>query len=694
MTKKGGGDGDEPREPGTPPSPEAEMEEAEASPSGQGFRQGTWMAYTDDDTGFIYYHCETTGETLWERPGGDAVVIDGDALLAGAGEGVAGQDGEGVSGFDSCEEYADSDSSSEAGDGDGDGDDDGDDDGHHAASTGHEGQGLRGGRYDDNDDDGQGGLDGGDGELPDGWEALYDDETGFPYYYHEASETVQWVRPGDEGLYQEVAEHDAALQGGGGSKAQVAEHTHTRESVTSPISMAEPSEREVGAAEGELKQLKDFMSKLVLGGDFSGGSGGDHPALTVSHAITNLAVASFGSMHRLEPMPQAAKARWLKEIEWLLLPVQHIVIMRPIAKVLPDGSHVEVMQQQQREDIARMLPALRGIDERLTMIQARFTSGDLEVAWHKQDKGSSSSSGKKPAGEAWWQDMPVVETPVSESFANSILKCLSVAERAQKEARSINDGVIISMPTPERYLKALPGNASQVLGKDTAKLLKKKEGFVRGDFMRKLSVADSHGAQSVIGKFQDAALIWSKKKADAQDSFHFTFNSDEVDRGIRRCLELAKFFRFAPPNLPQPAPTCAPLKTWPRKFAPACPILYPSVVGHCPAACIPISGPLVGSVHHGIGIESIPALLLSTQGCLARCTADAARDCQDSGEPGCGPCCPRSIFSRARGPCQQHRNAPPRRLCRRCHTGAVLVSSKCGRSRSSLEPRLLDGYKK
>ena len=104
-------------------------------------------------------------------------------------------------------------------------------------------------------------------------------------------------------------------------------------------------------------------------------------------------MASFGATHRLEPISSQVRARWLKEIEWLLLPVQHIVIMRPTIKVLDDGSRVEVMQQQLREDIADMLPALRSIDDKLHAAQARFRPGDIEVSHAKSIVRHAKSRG-------------------------------------------------------------------------------------------------------------------------------------------------------------------------------------------------------------------------------------------------------------------------------------------------------------
>jgi hypothetical protein len=53
----------------------------------------------------------------------------------------------------------------------------------------------------------------------------------------------------------------------------------------------------------------------------------------------------FGEQSKLEPMSQERKARWRKEIEWLLSVTDHIVEFAPSQQLAKDGSTMEVKSQ-------------------------------------------------------------------------------------------------------------------------------------------------------------------------------------------------------------------------------------------------------------------------------------------------------------------------------------------------------------
>lgn len=79
----------------------------------------------------------------------------------------------------------------------------------------------------------------------------------------------------------------------------------------------------------EMDQMKEKFAKLLLGEDMSGGGTGVSSALALSNAITNLAASVFGEQSRLEPMSTERKARWRKEMAWLLSVTDHIVELVP-----------------------------------------------------------------------------------------------------------------------------------------------------------------------------------------------------------------------------------------------------------------------------------------------------------------------------------------------------------------------------
>lgn len=55
-----------------------------------------------------------------------------------------------------------------------------------------------------------------------------------------------------------------------------------------------------------------------------------------------MAASVFGEQRKLEPMPPETKARWRKEIDWLLSVTDHIVEFVPSQQVSKDGTNMEV----------------------------------------------------------------------------------------------------------------------------------------------------------------------------------------------------------------------------------------------------------------------------------------------------------------------------------------------------------------
>ncbi|GER41230.1 Rop guanine nucleotide exchange factor 12 [Striga asiatica] len=85
-----------------------------------------------------------------------------------------------------------------------------------------------------------------------------------------------------------------------------------------------------------MELMKERFSKLLLGEDMSGGGKGVSSALALSNAITNMA-----EQKRLEPMAADTKARWRKEIDWLLSVTDHIVEFVPSKQRSKDGTNME-----------------------------------------------------------------------------------------------------------------------------------------------------------------------------------------------------------------------------------------------------------------------------------------------------------------------------------------------------------------
>lgn len=50
----------------------------------------------------------------------------------------------------------------------------------------------------------------------------------------------------------------------------------------------------------------------------------------------------FGEQRKLEPMDPERKARWKKEVDWLLSVTEHIVELIPKIQTTNDGTQIEV----------------------------------------------------------------------------------------------------------------------------------------------------------------------------------------------------------------------------------------------------------------------------------------------------------------------------------------------------------------
>jgi hypothetical protein len=61
--------------------------------------------------------------------------------------------------------------------------------------------------------------------------------------------------------------------------------------------------------------------------------------------MARFAASVFGEQRRLEPMSAETRARWNKEIDWLLSVTGHIVEFAPSHQVAEDGTNMEVSRK-------------------------------------------------------------------------------------------------------------------------------------------------------------------------------------------------------------------------------------------------------------------------------------------------------------------------------------------------------------
>ncbi|XP_010479729.1 PREDICTED: rop guanine nucleotide exchange factor 11 [Camelina sativa] len=270
------------------------------------------------------------------------------------------------------------------------------------------------------------------------------------------------------------------------------------------VPSAESMEAQLQAA---LEQMKEKFSKLLLGEDMSGGGKGVSSALALSNAITNLAASAFGEQRRLEPMAADRKARWKREIGWLISVADHIVEFAPTQQTNKDGTSMEVMSTRQRTDLLCNIPALKKLDAMLLDCLDKFKDQD-EFYYVKKDSPDSSDSRND---EKWW--LPAVKVPpnglseISRRFLQSQKECVN---QVLKAAMAINAQVLSEMEIPESYLESLPKNGRASLG-DVIYRMITLEMFDADQFLIEMDLSSEHKILDLKNRIEASIVIWKRK---------------------------------------------------------------------------------------------------------------------------------------------------------------------------------------
>uniref|UniRef100_A0ACD5TDW0 Uncharacterized protein n=1 Tax=Avena sativa TaxID=4498 RepID=A0ACD5TDW0_AVESA len=265
--------------------------------------------------------------------------------------------------------------------------------------------------------------------------------------------------------------------------------------------------------------VRDKFSKLLLGEDMSGTGKGVSSALALSNAITNLAASVFGEQRRLQPMAPEQKARWTKEIDWLLSVADHIVEFVPSQQVSDDGSTMEVMITQQRKDLQMNIPALRKLDMMLLDYLDSFS--DKQEFWYvKKESDDSEKSGDAPAqgGDKWW--LPTVKVPpngLSDSSRRWLQHQKELVNQVLKATMAINANVIMEMDVPEAYMESLPKNGKSTLGDSMYKLIT-DEFFNPEELVATVDLSNEYNIVDLMNRIEASVVIWQKKMTQKDTS--------------------------------------------------------------------------------------------------------------------------------------------------------------------------------
>lgn len=286
----------------------------------------------------------------------------------------------------------------------------------------------------------------------------------------------------------------------------------TLRSLASKSIRIEPVEKQLPS---DMDLMKERFAKLLLGEDMSGGGKGVSSALALSNAITNLAASVFGEQKRLEPMAPERKARWRKEINWLLSVTDHIVEFAPSKQVSKDGTNMEIMTTRQRTDLHMNIPALRKLDAMLMDCLDNFK--DQNEFWYvSKDDGSEAGKNKRD-DDKWWIPTPKVpQNGLSDITRKWIQFQKDSVNQVLKAAMAINAQVITEMAIPDNYIDSLPKNGRASLGDSIYRSITVDDYFDPGHFLSMMDLSSEHKILDLKNRIEASVVIW-KRKMNAKD---------------------------------------------------------------------------------------------------------------------------------------------------------------------------------
>ncbi|PSS17927.1 Rop guanine nucleotide exchange factor like [Actinidia chinensis var. chinensis] len=265
----------------------------------------------------------------------------------------------------------------------------------------------------------------------------------------------------------------------------------------------------------DTELMKERFAKLLLGEDMSGGGKGVSSALALSNAITNVAASVFGEQKRLEPMAPERRARWRKEIDWLLSVTDHIVEMVPSKQISKDGTNMEIMTTRQRTDLHMNIPALRKLDAMLIDCLDNFKDQN-EFSYVSKDEESEKGKSKRQ-DDKWWIPTPKVPpNGLSEVTKKWLQFQKDSVNQVLKAAMAINAQVLSEMAIPENYIDSLPKNGRASLGDSIYKSITGGDYFDPNHFLSTMDLSSEHKILDLKNRIEASVVIW-KRKMNAKD---------------------------------------------------------------------------------------------------------------------------------------------------------------------------------
>ncbi|KAE9616159.1 hypothetical protein Lal_00017190 [Lupinus albus] len=300
----------------------------------------------------------------------------------------------------------------------------------------------------------------------------------------------------------------------------------------------------------EMEQMKERFAKLLLGEDMSGGGKGVSSALALSNAFTNLAAAVFGEQKRLEPMPPERKARWRKEIDWLLSVHDYIVEMVPSQQISKDGTTMEIMTTRQRSDLHMNIPALRKLDTMLGDCLDNFKD-QKDFFYVKREEGDVDKDNTN--NDKWWLPIPKVSPDgLSDAARKFLLYQKDCVTQVLKAAMALNAQTLVEMEIPESYIDSLPKNGRASLGESIYRSI--TDVFFDPDqLLCTMDLSSEHKILELKNKIEASIVIWKRKKnqKDSKSAWGYAVSMEKRELFEERAETILLFIKHRFPGIPQ-----------------------------------------------------------------------------------------------------------------------------------------------
>ncbi|GLT71880.1 hypothetical protein SLA2020_438670 [Shorea laevis] len=291
-----------------------------------------------------------------------------------------------------------------------------------------------------------------------------------------------------------------------------------------------------------MEMMKERFAKLLLGEDMSGGGKGVSSALALSNAVTNLAASVFGEQWRLEPMSAERKARWRKEIDWLLCVTDYVVEFVPSQQKSKDGGNMEIMVTRQRTDLHMNIPALRKLDAMLIDCLDNFRDQN-EFCYVSRDADDSEKGKATRKDDKWWLPTPKVPpaglSEMSRKFLQYQKDCVN---QVLKAAMAINAQVLSEMEIPDNYIESLPKNGRASLGDSIYRSIT-VEFFDPDQFLSTMDLSSEHKILDLKNRIEASIVIWRRKmhQKDGKSAWGSADVGQAVLESYSRILESLAF---------------------------------------------------------------------------------------------------------------------------------------------------------